>query len=185
VRLELRLKLERSTVLTKVFILPEPLKQSPMQHLRQTLMIYPRHVQLCTAFIAVLIALIGCAQIIPPQVSPPSAVVTAPAPNAASTLPSEAQAKTNGCPLRAFSPPDLTNKFVVQVGAFGDADEARVVCARVAAAGLNPLLSTRPMMNGGELTRLRLGPFTNRSDADRASAKAKDLGLPAVILQLH
>ena len=74
-------------------------------------------------------------------------------------------------------------RFIVQVGAFGDADKAREVRSKLERAGLKTYAQTVDTKDG-KRTRVRVGPFNNRSDADKAAARIKGLDLPASVLTL-
>ncbi len=74
-------------------------------------------------------------------------------------------------------------RHVVQVGAFVDpalAQEARMKLERVGLTTYTQLSNTPD----GPRTRVRLGPFATRDEADKAAAKARTLGLSASILTL-
>jgi DedD protein len=74
-------------------------------------------------------------------------------------------------------------RFIVQVGAFGDMDKAREVRAKLERAGLKTYAQTVDTKDG-KRTRVRVGPFNNRTDADKAAARIKGLDLPASVLTL-
>lgn len=73
--------------------------------------------------------------------------------------------------------------FAVQAGAFRD--EAKLAQARkkLVAAGLSHY-SERLAGQGGEITRLRAGPFATREAAVAAAAKMKAAGLEAAVVAL-
>lgn len=71
-------------------------------------------------------------------------------------------------------------KFIVQVGAFGDADKANEVRQKLAGAGLNAY-TQGVNASAGKVTRVRVGPFNGRAEADKAAARIKGLGLPASV----
>lgn len=71
-------------------------------------------------------------------------------------------------------------KFIVQVGAFGDADKANDVRQKLAGAGLKAYTQTVNAA-AGKVTRVRVGPFNGRAEADKAAARIKGLGLPASV----
>lgn len=75
------------------------------------------------------------------------------------------------------------NRFVVQVGAFADAARAREIRLKLERAGLKTYTHVA-QTNDGPRTRVRVGPFSDRSEADKAAAKIKTLDLPAAILTL-
>lgn len=74
-------------------------------------------------------------------------------------------------------------RFIVQVGAFGDADKAREVRGKLERAGLKTYAQVVDTKDG-KRTRVRVGPFANRSEADKAAARIKGLDLPASVLTL-
>ncbi len=75
------------------------------------------------------------------------------------------------------------SRHVVQVGAFVDPNLAQEARAKLERSGLTSYtqISNTP---DGPRTRVRLGPFATRAEADKAAAKAKALGLSAAILAL-
>ncbi|MDM0018169.1 SPOR domain-containing protein [Variovorax saccharolyticus] len=83
----------------------------------------------------------------------------------------------------AAKPADENGRFVVQVGAFADADKAKEVRQKLEKAGLKTYTSVAKTADG-ERTRVRVGPFGNRAEADRAAAKVKGLSLSAAVLSL-
>ena len=76
-----------------------------------------------------------------------------------------------------------SQRFVVQVGAFADADSARETRLKVEKLGLKTYTQVA-QTPGGSRIRVRVGPFASRGDADVALAKAKAAGLAAVVLTL-
>jgi DedD protein len=78
---------------------------------------------------------------------------------------------------------DESGRFVVQVGAFADADKAREVRQRLEKAGLKTYTSVAKTA-GGERTRVRVGPFGTRAEADKAASRVKGLSLSASVLSL-
>ncbi|MBT9477211.1 SPOR domain-containing protein [Polaromonas sp.] len=74
-------------------------------------------------------------------------------------------------------------RVVVQVGAFADVDKAREVRAKLERAGLKTYAQVADTKDG-KRTRVRVGPFASRADAEKAAAKIKSLDLPAAILSL-
>ena len=75
-----------------------------------------------------------------------------------------------------------SERVVVQVGAFGDADKAREVRAKLEGAGLKAFTQTVSTKDG-QRTRVRVGPFNSRAEADKAAARVKGLGLPASVIK--
>lgn len=74
-------------------------------------------------------------------------------------------------------------RFVVQVGAFADASKAREVRQKLESAGLKTYTHVAKTADG-ERTRVRVGPFATRADADRAASRVKSLSLAASVLTL-
>lgn len=93
----------------------------------------------------------------------------APVPAAAAT-PAKAEANKSG-------------RFIVQVGAFADAAKANEVRSKLEGAGLKTYTQAVDTKDG-KRTRVRVGPFDQRTDADKAAARIKGLSLPAAVLTL-
>ena len=74
-------------------------------------------------------------------------------------------------------------RVVVQVGAFADADKAQEVRLKLEKAGLKTYTHVAETKDG-KRTRVRVGPFASRAEADKAASKIKTLDLPAAILTL-
>lgn len=98
-----------------------------------------------------------------------------------------AQALLEGKPVPTSSAePDkaaVKPRHIVQVGAFVDpnlAQEARMKLERSGLVTYTQISNTPD----GPRTRVRLGPFLTRAEADKAAAKARALGLSAAILAL-
>lgn len=94
----------------------------------------------------------------------PAAAVAAPAANAA-------------------VPAGDAGRFVIQVGAFADDAKAREVRQKLEKAGLKTYTNVAKTAEG-DRTRVRVGPFASRAEADRAAGKVKGLSLPASVLSL-
>ena len=76
-----------------------------------------------------------------------------------------------------------SQRFVVQVGAFADANSARETRLKVEKLGLRTYTQVAQTPDGNRI-RVRVGPFGTRAEADAALAKAKGAGLNAVVLTL-
>ena len=74
-------------------------------------------------------------------------------------------------------------RFIVQVGAFADAGKARETRLKVERAGLKTYTHIAETKEG-KLIRVRVGPFANRAEADKAAEKIKGLDLQPKILTL-
>ena len=74
-------------------------------------------------------------------------------------------------------------RFIVQVGAFAEADKVREVRQKVEASGLKTYTQVVETKEGSR-TRVRVGPFADRAEATRAADKIRKLDLPVAILAL-
>jgi DedD protein len=75
------------------------------------------------------------------------------------------------------------SRFVVQAGAFADAHTAQAVRAGIEKAGFNSYTQVVDTAQGKRI-RVRVGPFANREDAERALTKLRRLGLSGAVLSL-
>jgi DedD protein len=78
---------------------------------------------------------------------------------------------------------DGAARFVVQVGAYADVDKAREVRRKLEKAGLKTYTHVAETKEG-KRTRVRLGPFATREEADKAADKAKQLEFTPAVLTL-
>lgn len=117
-----------------------------------------------------------------PSVDPAPAARTASAsPNVRPDDGARARALLEGsAPASAAAP---ASRFVVQVGAFGDATALRQARQRVEKMGLQTYTQVVDTADG-KRTRVRVGPYASRAEADAAAARLKGAGLPAAILAL-
>lgn len=76
-----------------------------------------------------------------------------------------------------------SDRFVVQVGAYAEADKAREVRRQLERAGLKTYTHIADTSDGKRI-RVRVGPFPTRPEADRVAQKIKSLGLPVAVLVL-
>jgi DedD protein len=83
----------------------------------------------------------------------------------------------------ADKPADAAGRFVVQVGAFADADKAKETRQKLERAGLKTYTHVAKTADG-ERTRVRVGPFGSKAEADKAAERIKGLALPASVLTL-
>ena len=74
-------------------------------------------------------------------------------------------------------------RLVVQVGAFADGDKAQEVRLKLEKAGLKTYTQVADTKDG-KRTRVRVGPFASKAEAEKAAGKIKALDLPASILTL-
>ena len=74
-------------------------------------------------------------------------------------------------------------RFVVQVGAFSDEAKAREVRVKLEKAGYKTYTHVADTKEG-KRTRVRVGPFTSRDEADKVAHKIKQLQLQPQVLTL-
>jgi DedD protein len=74
-------------------------------------------------------------------------------------------------------------RFVVQVGAFTDESKAREVRTKLDKAGFKTYTHVAETKEGPR-TRVRVGPFTSRDEADKAARKIKQLQMQPQVLTL-
>ena len=78
---------------------------------------------------------------------------------------------------------DAAGRFVVQVGAYGEAASARDMRQRVDKLGLKSFTQVVDI-DGAKRIRVRVGPFAAREDAEKAAGTLKAAGLPAAVMTL-
>lgn len=74
-------------------------------------------------------------------------------------------------------------RVVVQVGAYTEADRLRDVRQKVEKLGFKTYTQV-VQADGVKHTRVRVGPFASRAEADKAAARIKASGLPVAVLTL-
>ena len=74
-------------------------------------------------------------------------------------------------------------RFVVQIGAFNDETKVREVRAKVEKEGIKTYTNVAQTKEGAR-TRVRVGPFTSREEADKVARKVKQLQLQPQVLTL-
>jgi len=81
------------------------------------------------------------------------------------------------------SSPQAALQYYINVGLFANDWNARYAQAKLTDAGL--VSFRQALMTGkGKLTRVRVGPFDSKAEADAAVKKIHELGLDAVVIQL-
>lgn len=99
----------------------------------------------------------------------------------------KAQALLDGKPAAAKpadKKPDAgTGRFVVQVGAYVEAAKLREARQKVEKAGFKTYTQVVGAKDA-QRTRVRIGPFASKAEAEKAVDKLKKLNLPAAILEL-
>lgn len=88
----------------------------------------------------------------------------------------EAPAAAAASPAHA----DEGKRFSIQIGAFADSGKALEVRQKLESAGLRAYTQVVDTKDG-KRTRVRVGPFTGRTDADKAAGRIRGLGLPASV----
>lgn len=79
-------------------------------------------------------------------------------------------------------PAKSPGQFLINVGLFAQDDNARRAHARLREAGL-PAIKQELQGHSGKLTRVRVGPFATRADADAATEQIRALQLDAVVVR--
>ncbi|KQP18071.1 SPOR domain-containing protein [Pseudorhodoferax sp. Leaf267] len=74
-------------------------------------------------------------------------------------------------------------RFILQVGAFADAEKARETRTKLERAGLKTYTQVVETKEGKRI-RVRVGPYAQRAEADKAAAQIKSLSLPVSVLTL-
>lgn len=114
-------------------------------------------------------------------VAPAPAVAAMPAPRPADDG-QRARALLEGKPAAKASD-SASGRMVVQVGAYTDADKLREARQKVEKLGLKTYTQVVEA-DGARRTRVRVGPFATRDEADKAAARIKAAGLPVAVLTL-
>jgi DedD protein len=83
----------------------------------------------------------------------------------------------------ASTPPAEAGRFVVQAGAYSEAGKLRDARARLEKLGLKTYTQVVET-DKGTRTRVRVGPYATRAEAEAVAAKVKNSGLPAALLAL-
>jgi DedD protein len=74
-------------------------------------------------------------------------------------------------------------RLIVQVGAYTDSDKLREARQKVEKLGMKTYTQVVEA-DGAKRTRVRVGPFASREEADKAAARLKAAGLPVAVLTL-
>jgi len=127
----------------------------------------------------------------PSEAAPKPPVVKAevkPAPSKTDKTEPEAKPKDDGNKARALlegKPPAAKGeRHVVQVGAFSDPAKVREVRRKLEQAGMITFTQVVETSDGKSTTRVRVGPFSSREEADKAAAKVRKLDLSAAVLRI-
>lgn len=122
-----------------------------------------------------------------PEVKPEPKPALAEKPVAKPSEAAKAQALLDGKPV-ADKPAEkkldaATGRFVVQVGAYVEAAKLREARQKVEKAGFKTYTQVVGAKDA-QRTRVRIGPFASKAEAEKAVDKLKKLNLPAAILEL-
>lgn len=118
---------------------------------------------------------------VPPPVKASAAVP--PTKPALSAAPAPAPKPAAETPKPAAPIAQTAGRFVVQIGAFAEASAVRDVRSKAEKAGLATFTQTVSTADG-QRTRVRVGPFASREEAEKAAAQAKAAGLGSAVLTL-
>lgn len=99
--------------------------------------------------------------------------------------PAKVDAPSNAKPADTKTPDTKSDegRFVVQIGAFAEANSARDARGKVELLGLSTYTQVIESSSGRRI-RVRVGPFATKADADKAAARIKSAGLQAAVLKL-
>jgi len=128
--------------------------------------------------------------VVAPAPTTAPAVIAAPAPApAASSAPAAPQVEDSArarALLEGRAPPSAAAsdvRMVVQVGAYADPAKAREARQKLEKAGFKTYTQVVGTQ-GSERTRVRVGPFPSRAEAEQVASKIESLGLPVAVLTL-
>ena len=118
-----------------------------------------------------------------PAAAPVKAEKPAPAPAPAAV----AKPKDDGGKAQALlegkSAKAAAGRIVIQVGAFSDQAKVRDVRSKLEHAGLKTYTQTVDK-DGKNTTRIRVGPYETREEADKVAARIRKLDLPVSFLKI-
>lgn len=140
-----------------------------------------------------------------PRPAPAASANAAPPPAASAPAPAPAPAQAAAVPAPAKDEPapkaddgqrakallegkaqaaaaSSAGRYVVQIGAFASDKTVAEVRTKARAAGLETFTQT-VKISSGEVTRVRVGPFGARDEAEAAAGKLRKAGLPATVLK--
>lgn len=75
-------------------------------------------------------------------------------------------------------------KYLIQVGAFSETAKVNEARAKLEHAGLKTYTQVTEGKDGKKITRVRLGPYRGKDEADKAAERIRKLGLKAALLKL-
>lgn len=83
------------------------------------------------------------------------------------------------------SSPAMKERIFLQAGAFRKSDEAENLKARLALLGVFASIQSIDLAERGIWYRVRIGPFTNRSDSDQTSHSLKENGIDTHFIKIQ
>lgn len=78
----------------------------------------------------------------------------------------------------------VAERHVVQVGAFTDPAKVREARRKLEQAGLTTFIQVIQGQNGQSTTRVRVGPFSSREEAEKTAARIRQLSFEPAVLRL-
>lgn len=90
------------------------------------------------------------------------------------------EGKSNAAPADK-KPAAAGGKFVIQVAALATQDKINELRSKLSGAGIHSF-TQKIATQGGDRTRIRVGPFGSRDEAEKMGARIKKLGLNATIV---
>tara|TARA_B100000686_G_C16710069_1_gene928579 strand:+ start:791 stop:1336 length:546 start_codon:yes stop_codon:yes gene_type:complete len=78
----------------------------------------------------------------------------------------------------------VVKKFIVQLGAFSDSIKAKNQQQSLMLSGVEKAYTETINNNGTEITRVRIGPFSNYEAAEREQKKLKKIGVIGVVISM-
>ncbi|MEO8541950.1 MAG: SPOR domain-containing protein [Burkholderiaceae bacterium] len=109
-------------------------------------------------------------------------VAATPAPAASAGAATEPAALVKDKPARTATPDASDATYLINVGLFAQSDNAQRTFTRLTQAGL-PATTQQLQRSAGTLTRVRVGPFASRAQADAAALQIRALQLDAVVIR--
>ncbi len=111
-----------------------------------------------------------------------------PAPSKTDKTEAVAKAKDDGnkalALLEGMPPAAKAERHVVQVGAFSDPAKVREVRRKLEQAGLITFTQVVETPDGKSTTRVRVGPFSSREEADKVAARVRKLDFSPAVLRI-
>ncbi|MCM0609143.1 MAG: SPOR domain-containing protein [Ideonella sp. WA131b] len=115
----------------------------------------------------------------PPTAVPAASKPTASKPTASAAPPPASPAARASAPTAA--PKAAAGRWIVQVGAYNDMERLRAARAKLQLLGYASYTQDVDSPTG-KRTRVRVGPFKSRAEADAVAARVKAAGLQAAVL---